>query len=79
MHMFVVTRLVGGLAFTLAVGVIGFVAVGATNGIASGVIFFLYLVALTSYLTLLATLANFQYPGSAFQSVSLKVQNTTYN
>ncbi|CAG8982809.1 hypothetical protein HYALB_00001090 [Hymenoscyphus albidus] len=68
MNMFVLTRLVGGLAFTLAVAVIGFVAVGAINGIEAGIIFFLYLIALTSYLCLLATLANFQYPGSAFQS-----------
>lgn len=68
MNMFVVTRLVGGLAFTLAIGVIGFAAVGAIDGGAAGVVFFLYLIALTSYLCLLATLANFQYPGSTFQS-----------
>jgi len=69
MNMFVITRLVGGLAFTLAVAIIGFTAVGASNGIGGGIVFFLYLIALTSYLCLLATLANFQYPGSAFQSV----------
>lgn len=70
MHMFVVTRLVGGLAFTLAIAAIGLVTLGALKGIVSGIIFCLYLVALTSYLCLLATLANFSYPGSAFQSVS---------
>jgi len=70
MNMFVVTRLVGGLAFTLAIATIGLVAVGASNGIDAGIVFFLYLIALTSYLCLLATLANFQYPGSAFLSVS---------
>jgi hypothetical protein len=70
MNMFVVTRLVGGLAFTLAVAAIGMAAVGAIQGPVSGVIFALYLIALTSYLCLLATLANFQYPGSPFQSVS---------
>lgn len=69
MNMFVVTRLVGGLAFTLAVAFIGLTAVGSTNGISAGLVFFLYLIALTSYLCLLATLANFQYPGSAFLSV----------
>ncbi|KAH8663097.1 glycosyltransferase family 4 protein [Tricladium varicosporioides] len=68
MNMFVLTRLIGGLAFTLAIAIIGFIAVGATNGIVAGIIFFLYLVALTAYLCLLATLANFQYPGSAFHS-----------
>ncbi|KAL2067476.1 hypothetical protein VTL71DRAFT_1901 [Oculimacula yallundae] len=68
MHMFVITRMVGGLAFTLAIATIGLTAVGALSGIGAGVVFFLYLMALTSYLTLLATLANFQYPGSAFNS-----------
>ncbi|KAF4637772.1 hypothetical protein G7Y89_g291 [Cudoniella acicularis] len=68
MNMFVLTRLIGGLAFTLAVAIIGFIAVGAKNGIVAGIVFFLYFVALTSYLCLLATLANFQYPGSPFQS-----------
>jgi len=68
MNMFVVTRLVTGLAFTLVAAVLGFVILGGTEGIASGVVFCLYLVALTSYLCLLAALANFQYPGSAFQS-----------
>lgn len=71
MNMFVVTRLVGGLAFTLAVAAIGLTTLGALEGIVSGAIFALYLIALTSYLCLLATLANFQYPGSSFQSVSL--------
>jgi hypothetical protein len=70
MNMFVVTRLVGGLAFTLAIAAIGLAAVGALDGIVPGIIFSLYLIALTSYLCLLATLANFQYPGSPFQSVS---------
>jgi hypothetical protein len=68
MNMFVVTRLVGCLAFTLAVGAIGFTAVSVRDSIVSGVIFFLYLLALTTYLALLATLANFSYPGSSFQS-----------
>jgi hypothetical protein len=70
MNMFVMTRLVGGLAFTLAIAVIGLIAVSATNGFNAGIVFFLYLIALTTYLSLLATLANFQYPGSGFQSVS---------
>ena len=69
MNMFVVTRLIGGLAFTLAVAVIGLAAVGAISGILAGIVFSLYLIALTSYLCLLASLANFSYPGSAFESV----------
>jgi hypothetical protein len=70
MNMFVMTRLVGGLAFTLAIAVIGLIAVSATSGFNAGIVFFLYLIALTTYLCLLATLANFQYPGSGFHSVS---------
>jgi membrane-associated HD superfamily phosphohydrolase len=70
MNMFVVTRLVGGLAFTLAIAAIGMAALGSKERPASGAIFALYLLALTAYLCLLATLANFQYPGSPFQSVS---------
>jgi len=76
MNMFVVTRLVTGLAFSFIAGAIGFVALWAVEDVLAGVIFFLYLVALTSYLCLLAALANFQYPGSAFQSVSLLIWNT---
>ncbi|KAI1002392.1 hypothetical protein K3495_g5809 [Podosphaera aphanis] len=68
MNMFVVIRLIGGLAFTLIIAIIGLIALGITDGLIAGVIFFLYLIALTSYLCLLATLANYQYPGSAFQS-----------
>jgi hypothetical protein len=77
MNMFVVTRLVGGLAFTLAIAAIGMTVLGSTEGIVSGIIFALYLIALTSYLCLLATLANFQYPGSPFQSVSLSKPHAT--
>ncbi|TQS36907.1 hypothetical protein Golomagni_02634 [Golovinomyces magnicellulatus] len=68
MNVFVMTRLIGGLAFTLTVGIIGFICLSITEGLWAGYIFFLYLIALTSYLCLLATLANFQYPGSAFLS-----------
>jgi hypothetical protein len=60
MNMFLVTRLVGGFAFTMVVAIVGLAVVGATDGITAGVVFFLYLIALTSYLCLLASLANFQ-------------------
>jgi hypothetical protein len=69
MNYFVITRLLGGLAFTILVGVIGFIAFACTTGAYNGLIFCLYLVALTSYLSLLAALANYQFIGSAFQSV----------
>jgi hypothetical protein len=70
MNLFVITRMVGGLAFTLIVAIVGFAIVGGISGIIAGIVFFLYLLVLTAYLILLASLANYQYPGSAFQSVS---------
>ncbi|QSZ30095.1 hypothetical protein DSL72_004615 [Monilinia vaccinii-corymbosi] len=68
MNLFVATRLVGGIAFTLIAGLIGLIVLGVKDGIVAGVVFFLYLIALSTYLSLLATLANFSYPGTAFQS-----------
>ncbi|POS88089.1 hypothetical protein EPUL_000337 [Erysiphe pulchra] len=68
MNSFLVTRLIGGFAFTIITGLIGLVIFYISEGLLAGIIFFLYLIALTSYLCLLAALANFQYPGSAFQS-----------
>lgn len=68
MNLFVATRLVGGIAFSLIAGIIGLVALGIKEGIVAGVVFFLYLIALSTYLSLLATLANFSYPGTTFQS-----------
>ncbi|KAG9248806.1 glycosyltransferase family 4 protein [Calycina marina] len=68
MNMFVITRLLAGLAFTLIAAAIGFIILCATDSWASGVIFALYLLALTAYLCILAALANYQYPGSTFQA-----------
>lgn len=68
MNQFIATRLVGGIAFSLVVGLIGFIGLGIKDGVVAGVLFFLYLIALSTYLSLLATLANFSYPGTTFQS-----------
>ena len=70
MNLFVLTRLIGGIAFTIGGGILGFVLLGIFRGFTAGIIFFLYLVALTSYFCLLAALANFEYPGSSYLSVS---------
>ena len=70
MNYFVVTRLLGGLAFTLVVGIVGFIAFACTISIYNAGIFLLYLMVLTTYLSLLAALANYQFIGSSFQSVS---------
>lgn len=68
MNYFIVTRLLGGLAFTLVVGIIGFIAFASTKSLYLAGVFFLYLMVLTTYLSLLAALANYQFTGSSFQS-----------
>ncbi|OQD77126.1 hypothetical protein PENDEC_c003G01520 [Penicillium decumbens] len=67
-NMFVLTRLIAGIAFTVAGGLIGFVAISSVRGPRAGIIFYLYLVALTIYFSAFASLASFSYPGSAFLS-----------
>jgi hypothetical protein len=49
-NMFVLSRLIGGLAFTVAGAFLGFIIIGAAKTFHGAIIFFLYLVALTSYL-----------------------------
>jgi hypothetical protein len=65
-NMFVLTRLVGGLAFTVAASLIGFIVISAVEDVKSGAIFFFYLIGLTSYLSVLAVLSTYQIPGSSF-------------
>ena len=65
-NFFVLTRLIGGLTLTVLIGLIGLIIISAIESLHAGIIFFLYLVALTSYLSVLATLSSFQFPGSAF-------------
>jgi hypothetical protein len=65
-NMFVLTRLVGGLAFTLAGCLLGFVVISAVSGPGHGAVFFFYLFGLTTYLTVLAVLSTYQIPGSSF-------------
>jgi hypothetical protein len=73
-NMFVLTRLIGGLAFTLAGCLLGFIIIAIVNAAAFGAakaatlaaVFSLYLFALTAYLTVLAVLSTYQVPGSSF-------------
>ncbi|RDI86197.1 hypothetical protein Vi05172_g3831 [Venturia inaequalis] len=65
-NMFILTRLLGGLAFTVLVGLLGLVIISVKSSFGGGLIFFFYLVALTSYLSVLAALSSFQFPGSTF-------------
>lgn len=65
-NMFVLTRLVGGLAFTLAGCLLGFIVISAVAGPGLGAVFVFYLFGLTTYLTVLAVLSTYQVPGSSF-------------
>ncbi|KAJ5922453.1 hypothetical protein N7516_010156 [Penicillium verrucosum] len=67
-NMFVLIRLIAGIAFTVAGGLIGFVAISSVRGPRAGIIFYLYLIALTIYFSTFASLASFSYPGSSFLS-----------
>lgn len=68
MNMFVLIRFIAGLAFTFVGGLIGFIVIACVKGPRAGIIFYLYLFALTAYLTLFASISCFSYPGSAFLS-----------
>lgn len=70
MNYFVITRLLGGFVLTLIVATVGLIAFTCSSNISAGIVFFLYFIALTTYLCLLAALANYQFTGSAFNSVS---------
>ncbi|KAJ4366246.1 hypothetical protein N0V83_007882 [Neocucurbitaria cava] len=65
-NMFVLTRLIGGLAFTFAGCFLGFVVISAVVGPELGAVFFFYLLGLTTYLSVLAVLSTYQVPGSSF-------------
>lgn len=70
MSMSVLSRFMAGLALSLLGAVIGFVAITPIRGAYAAAIFFLYFMGLTTYLFLMAILANLQFPGYSFQSVS---------
>jgi glycosyltransferase involved in cell wall biosynthesis len=68
MNMFVLTRFVAGVAVCLASGTVAFLIIASAKSIYAAVIFLLYFVMLSTYFTLLATLATYQLPGFMFQS-----------
>lgn len=65
-NVFVLTRLIGGLAFTAAGCVLAFVVIGPAVNPRAALIFLVYLFGLTSYLSVLALLSTYQIPGSSF-------------
>ena len=66
MNVFVLTRLIAGMSLTFVGAIIGFAVISGISGVGPGVVFFLYLIAFTAYLTLFAAIASFQFPGSSF-------------
>lgn len=65
-NMFVLTRLIGGLAFTFAGCLLGFTVIAAVESAELAAIFVVYLFGLTTYLSVLAVLSTYQIPGSSF-------------
>ncbi|KAF2089036.1 glycosyltransferase family 4 protein [Saccharata proteae CBS 121410] len=65
-NMFILTRLIGGLALTVVAAAAGFIVIAAVESVQSAAIFFFYLVGLTAYLSVLAALSTYQSPGSSF-------------
>jgi glycosyltransferase involved in cell wall biosynthesis len=70
MNMFVITRFIAGTAVCLVVGIGGMIVIGIipSHGFAEGGIFLFYFFTMSTYLTMLATLAVYQFPGFMFQS-----------
>ncbi|KAM7186564.1 glycosyl transferase [Naviculisporaceae sp. PSN 640] len=69
MNMFIMTRFVAGVAFTLLTAVIGFVTLFAVNrDIFGALTFVFYLVMLSTYMMVLSALSIYQSPGSRFLS-----------
>ncbi|PIA89522.1 hypothetical protein CB0940_07528 [Cercospora beticola] len=68
MNMFVLTRFVAGVALLSIIGLVAFITIGIARSWYDGFIFVFYFAALDTYLTILATLAIYQFPGFMFQS-----------
>ncbi|KAJ5949879.1 hypothetical protein N7454_001463 [Penicillium verhagenii] len=68
MGMFIMTRLIAGLAVVFVGGIIAMIVIGCIHGFAAGILFFLYFFFLSTYLMLLSVLSIYQLPGFHFQS-----------
>lgn len=79
MNYFITTRLLGGFAFLLLAATLGLIVVSCINNTYAGLVFFLYFIVLTAYLSLLAALAHYNSNGSAFQSVSPTILALIFN
>ncbi len=68
MNLFVVTRFVAGVAFTVLMAIIGFAMLLPANGVMGALVFAFYFVMLTTYMMVLSALSIYQSPGSSFLS-----------
>ncbi|KAH8883158.1 glycosyl transferase [Thozetella sp. PMI_491] len=68
MNLFVLTRFVAGVAFTILAAVIGFVVFACVYGVTAALTFAFYLVMLSTYMMALSALSIYQLPGSSFLS-----------
>ena len=69
MNIFMVTRWTGGFVLVSMIAVVGLITLGILKGIYAGLIFLLYLVAITIYLFTLAFLSVMHFEGSPLPSV----------
>lgn len=67
-NMFVLTRLIGGLAFTFAMAFVGFVIISVVETAGAGTVFFFYLFGFTVYFSTLTVLATYRVPGTNFMA-----------
>ena len=68
MNLFVLTRFIAGIAFTILVAVGGFIVLVFLRSITAALIFVYYFVMLTTYMLVLNALSIYQLPGSSFLS-----------
>lgn len=79
MNMFVLTRFIAGVAVCVASGIVALIIIGVSKGFYAGLIFILYYFILSTYLSVLAALAIYQFPGFMFQSVSTIPQESVFD
>ncbi|KAL2828818.1 hypothetical protein BJY01DRAFT_255241 [Aspergillus pseudoustus] len=71
--MFAMTRFVAGVAVVLTTSTVTFIGIGIAQSFRSAIIFFVYLIILTTYLMVVSTLGIYEMPGHRFQSGRLVI------
>jgi glycosyltransferase involved in cell wall biosynthesis len=68
MNLFVLTRFVAGLAFTILSAIVGFIIFAVIYNITAALTFTFYVIMLSTYMLALSALSIYQLPGSSFLS-----------